>query len=120
MLSFRQPVADEATTVVSIQRKRWPAVFVTLWLFIILVSVIDGYLVLQFRNHITELNPQGRALIALNSGKVWYLLGAKYLGTVVACAVLLLVHHRRPRMGITVAAVLAALQLGLLLFLVFG
>jgi hypothetical protein len=96
------------------------ALFVALWLFIIFVSVVDGYLVLQHRDHIDELNPQGQALIALNGGKVWMLLAAKFLGTVVACAVLLLIHQSNRRLGTAIAAALAGLQLCLLAFLFLG
>src|SRR5262249_50731939 len=44
------------------------ALFVALWLFLIFVSVFDGYLILRFRDelHKTELNPLGRLLIQLN------------------------------------------------------
>jgi hypothetical protein len=101
-------------------RPRQRALFTTLWLFIIIVSVVDGYLVLQLRSDLVEMNPQGRMLIALNGGEVWYLLGAKFLGTVVACAVLLLIYWRSARLGTMIAMVLAALQLCLLLFLLFG
>jgi hypothetical protein len=93
------------------------AVFVTLWLFIILVSVVDGYLVLEHRSHLVELNPQGRFLIQLNEGRVWYLLGAKFLGTVTACAVLLVIYQNAPRAGIAIAIVIALLQFCLLMYL---
>jgi hypothetical protein len=95
------------------------ALFVVLWLFIILVSVVDGYLVLEHRSHLVELNPQGRLLIQLNEGKVWYLLGAKFLGTVTACAVLLVIYRNAPRAGIAIAVVIALLQFCLLMFLLF-
>jgi hypothetical protein len=96
------------------------ALFIALWFFIIIVSVVDGYLVLHLRRDLVELNPQGQMLIALNGGQVWYLLGAKFLGTVVACAVLLLIHQRSARLGTTIAAILASLQFCLLLYLLFG
>ena len=96
--------------------------FFACWLFIIFVSVVDGYLAVRHRAdlHRFELNPMGRALIAANGGQVWLLLAAKFAGTVVACSLLLLIFGRNPRIGITIAAVLAALQLWLLLFLLFG
>jgi hypothetical protein len=94
--------------------------FIVLWLFIITVSVVDGYLVLQYRTHLTELNPQGQLLIALNGGRVWYLLAAKYIGTVLACSVLLVVYQKNARVGMAVALVLAILQFCLLLFLMLA
>ena len=99
--------------------KRRAALFVALWLFLIFVSVFDGYLVFRFRHelHKTELNPVGRLLIQLNGGQVWLLLGAKFLGTVAAATIVLLIYGRRPRLGMTIAGAIATLQLGLLLFL---
>src|SRR5438067_4828323 len=88
------------------------AVFYSLWLFIILVSVLDGFLALQNRHllHAFELNPLGRTLIAVNGGQVWYLLAAKFVGTVLACAALLLIRQHRPRLGLHLAVALAVLQ----------
>jgi hypothetical protein len=103
-------------------RARPPTLFIGLWLFVIFVSVLDGYLALRYRHLLeaTELNPVGRALIALNGGQVWYLLAAKFLGTVLAASFVLLIHRTHPRIGITIAIVLATLQLCLLLFLFLG
>jgi hypothetical protein len=105
----------------NILRNRQVALFLSLWLFVIFVSVFDGYLVLRYRHeiHKTELNPVGRLLIQLNGGQVWLLLGAKFTGTVIAAAVVLLLYGRWPRIGITVASAVAGLQLCLLLFLLF-
>ena len=95
------------------------ALFATLWLFLIFVSVFDGYLVVRFRHelHKTELNPVGRLLIQLNGGQVWLMLAAKFLGTVATATIVLLIYGRRPRLGVTIAGVIATLQLALLLFL---
>ena len=101
---------------------RRTATFFTLWLFIIFVSVVDGYLVLRHRHEIQwfEQNPVGRALIAWNQGRVWYLLSAKFAGTVVACAALLLIYRASKRIGLVVGVGLAGFQLALLLFLLFS
>ena len=102
---------------------RWRiALFVSLWLFVIFVSVFDGYFVLRFREglHARELNPLGRVLIALNGGQVWLLLAAKFAGTVAAATLALLIYGRWPRLGITVASALAGLQLCLFLFLLLA
>ena len=98
------------------------AIFVALWLFLIFVSVFDGYLVVRFRHelHKTELNPLGRLLINLNGGQVWLLLVAKFLGTVAVATIVLLIYGSRPHLGMTIAGVLATLQLGLLLFLLLS
>jgi hypothetical protein len=103
-------------------RPRFGDLFIALWLFVIFVSVFDGYLVVRFRQelHARELNPLGRLLIQLNGGQVWLLLAAKFIGTVAAATVVLLLYGRWPRVGITVASVVAGLQLCLLLFLLLA
>jgi hypothetical protein len=99
--------------------QRLMALFAALWLFVIFVSVFDGYLVVRYRHELlrTEMNPLGRLLIQINGGQVWLLLAAKFLGTVLAATSVLLIYGRWPRVGMTVAGVVAALQLCLLLFL---
>ena len=65
---------------------RQAVLFAGLWMFIIVVSAIDGFLVWQHRQQIlnTELNPWGRFLILANGGDVWFMLAVKFIGTVVA------------------------------------
>ena len=119
MLSSFIPKAEEpAKRNDRVLNRQW-VLFVLLWQFVIFVSVYDGYLVLRFRHllHQSELNPLGLLLIELNGGQVWLLLAAKFVGTVAAATVALLVYGRRPRAGLTVASALAGLQLCLLLFL---
>jgi hypothetical protein len=101
------------------QLRFWRALFTALWLFAIFVSVFDAYLVLQHRESlaIDELDPLGRALIALNGGQVWYLLGVKFVGTVVVGSILLHIHDSYPRYSLPIVGAVAAAQLGLLLFL---
>lgn len=102
--------------------RRLATVFFGLWLFVIFVSVVDGYLAYRNRHQmlIFERNPWGRALIEWNGGRVWYLLAAKLAGTVVASAVLLVIYRASPRLGVVVVSVLACLQLGLLLYLILA
>ena len=97
-------------------------IFLTLWLFVIFVSVLDGYLALRYRDTLWlhELNPVGRALLSLGDGHVWPLLAAKFAGTVIAAGVALWIFEQRPRWGITIAAYLALAQLCLLLFLLLA
>jgi hypothetical protein len=103
-------------------RRHRQALFFALWLFAIFVSVFDGYLALQQRSTLAsdELNPVGQLLIALNGGQVWYLLAAKFAGTVIAGSLVLLIHGSRPRWGLPIAGALAGLQMGLLLFLLLA
>src|SRR4051794_34942089 len=84
-------------------------VFLALWLFIIVVSVVDGFLVYEHRAFINtnELNPMGRALLFLNQGSIWYLLTAKFVGTVACCSLLLLIHRHHRRLAIPVASAVA-------------
>ena len=102
-------------------RWRQLGLFALLWLFVIFVSVLDGYLAIRFRHelHKTELNPLGRWLIRLNGGQVWLLLTAKFVGTVAAATFVLVLFGRWPRAGMVVASVMAAFQLWLLWFLLF-
>jgi hypothetical protein len=108
-------VAREDVLSIRLSSKR--VCFLALWLFILFVSVLDGFLVLAYRHHLLELNPQGQLLIAVNGGRVWLLLAAKFLGTVLAGTLLDVIHRHRPAVGTAVAAVVAALQFLLLLFL---
>ena len=93
--------------------------FLSLWLFIILVSVYDGYLVLTNRFFIgtDERNPIGRALITINGGDVWLLLAVKLTGTVLASATVLVVYWQSPRRGLWVATGVACFQFCLLVYL---
>jgi hypothetical protein len=102
-------------------RAVWPAasrVFAALWLFVIFVSVLDGYLALRDRDTLqsSELNPVGLTLIELGGG-VWLLLAGKAAGTIAAASLMLLVYGYSPRIGLATAAGVAGLQLWLLLFL---
>jgi hypothetical protein len=95
--------------------------FWALWLFIIFVSVVDGYLAIRNRQHLLEfeLNPLGRALVA-HCGGVACLVAAKFLGTIIACSLLLLLWRANSRWTLLVVSLLAGLQLALLLFLVLA
>jgi hypothetical protein len=98
------------------------AFFIALWLFVIFVSVFDGYLIVRYRDELpsTELNPVGRMLISLNGGQVWLFLAFKFLGTIAAATLAILIYGRWPRVGLTVAGVVAGLQLSLLIFLLLA
>jgi hypothetical protein len=87
--------------------------------FVLFVSVFDTLLTIRFEDQMmqSELNPMGRALLALNSGEVWYLIAAKGAGTILAASIVLVLYWRRARLGLTVVTGLALFQLGLLLFL---
>lgn len=119
-LSHAPPV--QAAPMLANPAQRLSAAFFALWLFIIFVSAIDGYLVFRYRHLMEthELNPVGRWLIASSGGEVWPLLALKLAGTTVACALLLLVYWSSAARGTLIAAALAVLQLTLLLFLLFG
>lgn len=94
-------------------------VFAGLWLFIIFVSVHDAYLALLYEAQLKdfELNPMGQYLLNLAQGRVWALVAVKSLGTVLAASGLLVLFKRRKHWGLVAAAVVAAFQLGLLVFL---
>ena len=94
------------------------ALFWALWSFIIFVSVVDGYLAIRHRHDILqfELNPVGRVILQQGGGVVG-LLSVKFAGTVLACALLLLLQRVNARLNLLIVSLLAALQLALLLFL---
>ena len=98
--------------------RKFPVLFLGLWLFIIFVSVVDGYLALRHRRDIAELelNPLGRVLLQ-RCGGVSCLLAAKFTGTVIACALLLLLRRVNARLSWIVVSLLAGVQFALLLFL---
>ena len=81
-------------------------VFTALWLLILIVAVVDGYLLLVNWQVIgqEELNPVGRLLLALDGGKVRCFFVAKCGGTLAASSVLLVLYWTRMRMGLAVAA----------------
>jgi tryptophan-rich sensory protein len=100
-----------------------PAVrFLAAWVFIAFVSVHDGYLVLKHAGVMEdeERNPVGLYLISLAGGEVWMLLGAKAVGTVLACAAMLILFMANPRLGLAVTHGVACFQFGLLLYLFVG
>jgi hypothetical protein len=92
--------------------------FAGLWLFIALVSVHDGYLAVLHRSVLKdfELNPVGQRLLQLEGG-VWVFVLAKGAGTVVACALILMLLWINPRMARCAVLTLAVFQLCLLLYL---
>ncbi|MGE3778054.1 MAG: hypothetical protein AB7F89_12775 [Pirellulaceae bacterium] len=89
------------------------------WLFIVLVSVVDGYLVWMYRDVIgwTERNPVGVALLSMADGHVWLLLSVKLAGTVLAASWLMVLYHRHPQRGWLIVFGVFLFQLGLLLYL---
>jgi hypothetical protein len=64
-----------------------------------------------------ELNPMARRLIHLNDGNLSYLLTAKFAGTVLVSAALLVLRRRRAQLAMVLTSALAILQLLLLAFL---
>jgi hypothetical protein len=96
--------------------------FPSLWLFSLFVSVLDGYLALHNRDVLAseELNPVGQALLDLGDGQVWYLLAAKFGGTILAGTAILLIHQGYPRWSVPIAGAVAGAQLALLLFLLLA
>ena len=90
-----------------------------MWLFIVFVSVHDGYLVLANRSvmFMSELNPLGHWLIQTNGRDIWLLLALKSAGTVLVASILLVLYSIRPRLGWTACAATAGFQLGLLVYL---
>lgn len=97
------------------------AMFWILWSFIIFVSVVDGYLAIRHRHEILEfeMNPLGRVLLHQGGG-ITGLVVAKFVGTVLACALLVVLQRTSPRLNLIVVSLLAALQFALLLYLLLA
>ena len=96
--------------------------FALAWWFVIFVSVVDAYLLYFCRDVIRdhELNPAGNVLLAIGGGRVWLFLLLKILGTILACMWLMVIYRRNPRLGLTIAMVIACFKLGLLVFLSYA
>jgi uncharacterized membrane protein len=94
------------------------AAFAAAVVFIAAVSVHDGLLVAQNEGVIlhTEKNPLGRFLIELG-GDVWVFILVKFLGTALACALLVEIYQRRRPAALLAAGGVACFQLGLLVYL---
>ena len=100
------------------------ATFLSLWAFIAFVSVHDGFLMAIYRDaHRTsdlEQNPFADSIIRLGDQGIWVMLALKACGTVLACALLLLLYVTWRRGAWIVTWVVAALQATLLLYLYFS
>ncbi len=96
--------------------------FGSAWFFVVFVSIVDGYLLLECRDVIaqTELNPLGIALLALAGGQVWLFLLLKLLGTIIVSTLLLAIYHRHRGVGFCIAMVIAGFQFVLLAYLHIG
>jgi hypothetical protein len=90
-----------------------------MWLFIVFVSVHDGYLVLANRQVMwsEEQNPFARWLIETSGRDIWVFLAFKTAGTVLVASLLLVLYSFRQRLGWVACAATAAFQLGLLAYL---
>lgn len=103
-------------------KKLGNAIFWSMWLLIVFVSVWDSVLTVVHRDVMVqhELNPVGLWLIILNDGGVSYLLIAKAVGTVLVTSVLAAIHEDAPRQAMTITMPISCFQLWLLAFLSFA
>ena len=101
------------------EHKSMNPLFVAAWLFVICVSVIDGYLLLQNRDVIEafEQNPLGMILLEMNGGQIWLFLSLKLLGTILTSMLLLLTYQCFARLGLFMVLSVAGFQFGLLVYL---
>jgi hypothetical protein len=95
------------------------SVFIMSWLTIVLIAVYDWFLVIASKYVImqAELNPVGRWLLKVNHGDISLFLAVKVTGTVIVAAILIVLFESRPRLGLSVCIGIAAVQLGLLAWL---
>lgn len=118
VMVLSSPAADLPAEQMFASRRDW--VFPCLWIFISCVSAFDTYLTVRFQEHLRyhEENPFGRLLLQLAGWEPSLLIGSKFLGSTLVLGILTAVYLRNRRVGFTVAAALAAFQLGLLGYLV--
>src|SRR5690348_13304567 len=81
-----------------------PLVFAALWLFIAMVSAFDTYLTVRFPEslNVLELNPLACALLRTAGWQPALLVGLKFFGTVLVLGILMLLHFRSRRIGMSV------------------
>lgn len=98
------------------------ALFAALWLFMVFVSVVDGLLIIVYREDIVvlERNPVGCKILEWSGGNIVPFVLAKLACTLLVATLVLLLHWRLPRWGLPVVSALACFQFGLLLFLFFA
>ena len=96
--------------------------FVSMWLFVGLVSSYDGWLVVRYWDSIAQLerNPVCRYLIVLGNGDAMIFVRAKTSGTLAVLSVLAGLYRRNRRLALPVVTAVSAFQLGLLLYLMFA
>lgn len=96
--------------------------FLTLCLFVIVVSIHDAGLLILNQQVIAEYeqNPIGAWLIRSNAGTVWLFVVLKLLGTGLAAAILASIYEQSRSTALAVIAVLALLQAMLLFYLYCG
>jgi len=89
------------------------------WSFIGLVSAIDSYFVVRFRERLPDLeeNPVGRYLLELQNGHIGILLRAKAAGTIAVLNVLAALYIYRHRWAALIAGSIACFQMALLLYM---
>jgi hypothetical protein len=110
---------DIATRTSCVITRGW---FPALWLFIGLVSAIDTYLTIRFRDLMWQLekNPMGRFLIALDDGNVTVFIRVKAAGTVVVMSVLAGLYVYRRHWSFPITSSIAAFQFALLIYVVLS
>jgi hypothetical protein len=92
--------------------------FPILWSFVGMVSAIDTYLTLRFKDLMWQLesNPLGRYLIEVNDGSVNVFIRTKVAGTIVVLSVLAALHVYRRRWSFPITASIAAFQFALIVY----
>jgi|GEM_PF-4674558 len=94
-------------------------VFPGLWLLIGLVSAIDTYLTVKFRESLAymESNPIANLLLDLDQGDGSLLIGFKFLGSTLTLGILTALYMQNRRRGLMVSSGIACFQVGLLYYL---
>ena len=83
------------------------------------ISALDIYWLSKYRSGITEQNPLGKYLIALDGGDISLFILFKILGTFAVIGILYILWSYKSRYGIVVAISITIAQCILLFYLVF-
>jgi hypothetical protein len=94
-------------------------VFPGLWLLIGVISAVDTYLTVKYREQLIflESNPIASLLLELDAGDASLLIAVKFLGSTIAMGLLAALYLQNQRIGLMVSSGLACFQLGLLFYL---
>ena len=96
--------------------------FIACWLWIGFVSSIDNYLVVKYRSDMptAEQNPVARYIMTCDNWDVSSFVGIKMFCTIFVLGLLAIIYCGSKSVGFRYAAILAAFQAALFLYLIYA